>query len=347
MAARFGGDMGVNKVSMVRGIAALLLLAAVLCVGSDSGAKAADQQVLKVALAIPRTQEIAIEVKKYNDELGQLTNNAVQVRIYWGGSAGDDTDVLRKMRTGQMDAAPLSVELVSSFVRQALVLQSPALFTNYKQVDAVRAQLTPNMDKEAYDNGFKIMGWGDVGRLRLLSKQPVTSVADFKRMRPWLYPQSDTLKEFYKLIGATGVPLGVVEVYGALQTNMIDVVWVSAVLGAALQWHSGTHYITEQGLGFINGAFVIRRGAWDALPEIVQKSMLKLADDRRVKNQVDIRKADERAYLKLVERGHKPVRLELEEWRKLGVTLRSRMIGRIYTQELVDRAQKIASQYPD
>jgi TRAP-type transport system periplasmic protein len=339
--------MGVNKVSMVRGIAALLLLAAVLCVGSDSGVKAAEQQVLKVALAIPRTQEIAIEVKKYNDELGQLTNNAVQVRVYWGGSAGDDTDVLRKMRTGQMDAAPLSVELVSSFVRQALVLQSPALFTNYKQVDAVRAQLTPNMDKEAYDNGFKVMGWGDVGRLRLLSKQAVNSVADFKRMRPWLYPQSDTLKEFYKLIGATGVPLGVVEVYGALQTNMIDVVWVSAVLGAALQWHTGTHFITEQGLGFINGAFVIRRGAWDALPEIVQKSMLKLAADRREKNQIDIRKADERAYLKLVERGHKPVRLQLDEWRKLGVTLRSRMIGRIYTQELVDRAQKIASQFPD
>ena len=98
---------------------------------------------------------------------------------------------------------------------------------------------------------------------------------------------------------------------------------------------------------FINGAFVIRRGAWDALPEIVQKSMLKLADDRRVKNQLDIRKADERAYIKLVERGHKPVTLQLEEWRKLGVTLRSKMIGRIYTQELVDKAQKIASQYPD
>src|SRR5262249_8523381 len=158
------------------------------------------------------------------------------------------------------DAAPLSLELVSSFVRQALVLNSPALFTNYKQVDAVRAALTPAMDKEAYENGFKVMGWGDVGRLRLMSKQPVTTLADFKKARPWLYPQSEMLKEFYKLIGATGVPLGLMEVYPSLQTNMIDVVWISAVMGAALQWHTGTHYITEQGLGFINGAFVIRRG---------------------------------------------------------------------------------------
>jgi TRAP-type C4-dicarboxylate transport system substrate-binding protein len=311
-----------------------------------TGVKASEQQVLKVALAIPRSQELAIEVKKYNDELARMTNNGVQVRVYWGGSAGDDIDVLRKMRTGQMDAAPLGLELVSSFVRQALVLQSPALFSNYKQVDAVRAALTPAMDKEAYDNGFKVLGWGDIGRLRLMSKQPVTTLSDFRKMRPWLYPQSETLKEFYKLTGATGVPLGIVEVYGALQTNMIDVIWASAVLGAALQWHTGTSFISEQGLGFISGAFAIRRGCWDQLPEIVQQSMNKLATERAQKNQIDIRKADERAYQKLVERGHKPVKIQnIKEWQDLGKTLRNKMIGRIYTKDLVDRAEQIAKQY--
>ena len=337
-----------EKVGVVRVCLVLLLAAAMLAIGSDTGVKASEQQVLKVALAIPRSQELAIEVKKYNDELARMTNNGVQVRVYWGGAAGDDTDVLRKMRTGQMDAAPLSLELVSSFVRQALVLQSPAMFTNYKQVDAVRAALTPAMDKEAYDNGFRVMAWGDVGRLRLMSKQPVATLADFRRMRPWLYPQSETLKEFYKLTGATGVPLGVVEVYGALQTNMIDVVWISAVLGAALQWHTGTSYISEQGLGFINGAFAIRRGAWDALPQNVRDSMNKLADERRQKNQIEIRKADERAYVKLVERGHKPIKIQnIKEWQDLGKNLRSRMIGRIYTKELVAKAEQIASQYDD
>jgi TRAP-type C4-dicarboxylate transport system substrate-binding protein len=340
--------MGSEKVGLVRGCVVLLLIAALLAVGSDTGAKAAEQQVLKVALAIPRTQEIAIEVKKYNEKLAVLTNNGVQVRIYWGGSAGNDSDVLRKMRAGQIDGAPLSLELVSQFVRQALVLQSPALFRNYNQVDAVRAALTPAMNVEAFDNGFKVMGWGDVGRLRLLSKQPVASVADFRRMRPWLYPQSDTLKEFYKIVGATGVPLGIMEVYGALQTNMIDVVWISAVLGAALQWHSGTHYITEQGLGFLNGAFVIRRGAWDILPENAQKSMLQLADERRQTNQIEIRKSDERAYLRLVERGHQPVKLKnISEWEDLGKTLRSRMVGRVYTKELVAKAEQIAAKYKD
>jgi TRAP-type C4-dicarboxylate transport system substrate-binding protein len=339
-----------HKVSVLRG-AGLVLLTVVLGAmpGNGTSAKATeDSQILKVALAIPRSQEIEIQVKKYNDKLAAMTNNSVKVRIYWGGAAGDDLDVLRKMKTGQMDATALSLELCSQFVRQALVLASPALFTNYKQLDAVRAALTPAMDQEAYENGFKIMGWGDVGRLRLMSKEPVSTLADFRKARPWLYPQSEMLKDFYKQINATGVPLGLIEVYGALQTNMIDVVWISSLMGAALQWHTATHYISEQGLGFISGAFVIRRGAWEKLPENVRDSMLKLAVEMRDKNQIEARKADERAYKKLVERGHKPVKItNIPEWQKVGEAVREHMVGRVYTRELVQKAEAIAKQYAD
>jgi len=307
-----------------------------------------EQIVLRVAVPIPRTQEVAIEAKKYNDKLAALTNNAVTVKIYWGGAAGDDVDVLRKMRAGQMDGAPLSLELMSQFVRQSLVLASPALFNNYKQVDAVRAALTPAMEKEAYDNGFKIMAWADVGRLRLLSKKPIETLADFKKMRPWLYPQSEMLKEFYRGVGATGVPLGIAEVYGGLQTNMIDVVWGSALIAAALQWHSGTQYISEQGLGFISGGFVFRRGAWDGLPKNVQDNMLQLTAERAHSNQLDLRKQDERSFQKLVQRGHVPVKAKnTKEWWDAGKALRQRMVGRVYTKDLVAKAEQISLKYAE
>lgn len=336
------------RAGLARNFTALPALTALLGLVPGTFATANEQQVLRVAVAIPRTQELAIDVKKYNEKLSALTDNAVQVRVYWGGAAGDDLDVLRKMKTGQMDAAPLLLELVSSFVRQALVLNSPGLFTNYKQVDAVREELTPAMDTEAYENGFKIMAWGDVGRLRLLSKEPVETLTNFKSARPWLYPQSQVLKEFYRLIGATGVPLSVLEVYGALQTNMIDVAWTSAVIGAALQWHTGTRYISEQSLGFISGAFVIRRGAWDALPESARTSMLQLANEQSRRNQLEVRKADDTAYAKLIARGTKGVKIkDLGEWQKVGLSLRERMVGRIYTKELVAKAEQIAKQYTD
>ena len=337
-----------RKRVIFRSLGIVGVLAIMLGIAPNAGKSADEPYTLKVAIMVPRTPEIAMEAKKYNQQLAEMTNNAVQVRIYWGGVAGDDRDVLRKMRSGQMDGAPLSIELVSDFVRQALVLASPALYTTYAQLDAVRAAMTPEFDKEAYQNGFKVMAWGDVGRLRLFTKKPLTKLSDFKAMRPWLYPESQMLKEFYKAIGATGIPLGIAEVYAGLQTNMIDVIWASAVLAAALQWHSGTHYLSERGLGFISGAFIFRRGAWDALKPDQQAAIEKLAVGQRDKSQAMLRGADDRAYKKLVERGHIPLRPDNEqEWWDAGNSLRRKLIGRIYTKELVERAEAIAKKYAD
>ena len=305
---------------------------------------------LKVAVAFPRTRKLTIRTRRYNKKLARLTDNRVQVRVYWGGAAGDERDVLRKMRTGQIDGSPFGLEMMSNIVREALVLASPALFVNYKQVDAVRHALTPDFDKEAYRNGFKVMGWGDVGRLRLFSKRRFSGPEEFRTLRPWLYPESQMLKEFYKMLGATGVPLGIAEVYSGMQTGMIDTFWGTAVIASALQWHRTAKYISARGMGFISGAFAIRRAAWDALPEAARQSMIELANEERRENQIDIRRDDELSFRKLLKRGYVGIQATPEDadaWWTNGHKLRERMIGRVYTRELVDRVEDIALRYAD
>src|SRR4029077_4676677 len=130
-----------------------------------------------------RTPELAVEEKRYNKRLSELTDDQVQARAYWGGAAGEEQDVVRKMRLGQIDGSPLGLDVLSQFVRECLVLQTPGLFRNYEQVDAVRKELTPQFGDEAYKNGFKTLVWGDVGRLRLFSKKEISRVSDFKSAR--------------------------------------------------------------------------------------------------------------------------------------------------------------------
>jgi TRAP-type C4-dicarboxylate transport system substrate-binding protein len=325
-------------------------LLALAFVGLPGGLKAAagDQQVLKFALLVPRTPELAMEEKKYNKRLGELTNNEVQVKVFWGGSQGDEQDVLRKMRSGQVDGSPLGLDVLSQFVRECLVLQTPGLFRNYDQVDAVRKELTPQFEEEAYRNGFKTTVWGDVGRLRLFSKKQISRVSDFKSARPWLYPASEMLKEFYKQIGATGVPLSIAEVYGGMQTGMIDTFWGTAALATALQWHSTASYISANGLGFINGAIVIRRAAWDPLPEAGKKGMLDIVAEQSRDQQLKLRKADDQIFDRLLKRGYTAVQpADQAEWWEAGRALRRRLVGRIYTQALVDKAESIALKYAD
>jgi TRAP-type C4-dicarboxylate transport system substrate-binding protein len=339
-----------NQRTSIRIVSAITLLAlgAALVPGSSTVAKAADQMILKFAVMIPRTPELAIEEKKYNKRLAELTNNTVQTRVYWGGAAGGETDVLRKMRTGQIDGTPLSLDVLSAFVRECLVLQTPALFRNYKQVDSVRKELTPAFEEEAYKNGYQILVWGDIGRLRIFSKGEIKKVSDFKKIRPWLYPESEMLKEFYKQIGATGVPLDIAEVYGAMQTGMIDTFWGTAVLSAALQWHRTAKFMSREGLGFISGAVVFRRGAWDPLPDTAKKAFNSIIEERAAEGQKEIREMDDKTFDRLSKRGIKPIDAEDEsEWWAAGKQLRRRLVGRIYTQQLVDKAEKIALQHAD
>ena len=336
-----------KKVWSIQSLLVVVMAAGLLVVpGAPKSAQAGAKQTLKFAVMVPRSPSLAVEEKKYNKRLADLTDGQVQVRGYWGGAAGGEKDVVRKMRTGQIDGTPLSLDVLSQFVRECLVLQTPGLFNNYKQVDAVRRALTPAFDEEAYRNGFKVMVWGDVGRLRLFSKNKIKRVKDFKQARPWLYPQSEMLKEFYKSIGATGVPLDIGEVYGGMQTGMIDTYWATAALAAALQWHRTAKYVSSQGLGFISGAIIFRRPAWDNLPEVAKKAMNDIVDEQARENQKEIRKSDDKIFKRLLKRGFTGIEADdPAEWWNAGKKLRRRLVGRVYTKKLVDKAEKIALKY--
>jgi TRAP-type C4-dicarboxylate transport system substrate-binding protein len=313
---------------------------------AESGDFAPNAQiVLKVATVAPRIPEIARRSKQFNEQLAAETNGRVQFRTYWGGVAGDDTTIMRKLRTGQIDAAPLGVEVVSNYVRQASVLVAPQTFYNYKQVDAVRKELGPEFGEEAYKNGVKILSWWDAGRVRIFSKQPIRTFADLQKGRPWLYPSSTLLKEFYKMTDVTGIPLDISEVYGGLQTGMIDTVWISSVLSSVLRWASHTNYVSPP-VNVIQGAFVVRREAWEALNDNERKVIERLSAKQLVDTQKELRDGDETTYVKLVKRGMVPVELApVDKWRAMGAQLRNKMIGRIYTKEMLNRVESITKKY--
>lgn len=303
--------------------------------------------ILKVATVAPRIPEIARRSKKFNEQLAAETNGRIQFRTYWGGVAGDDTTIVRKLRTGQIDAAPLGIEIISNYVRQASVLVAPQTFYNYKQVDAVRKELGPEFAEEAYKNGVKVLSWWDAGRVRIFSKQPIRTFEDLQKGRPWLYPSSTLLKEFYKMTKVTGIPLDISEVYGGLQTGMIDTVWISSVLSSVLRWASHTNYVSPP-VNVIQGAFVVRRPAWEALTEAEREVIQKLSAQQLVDTQRELRTGDETTYAKLIKRGMVLVEFApVSRWREAGAQLRAKMIGRIYTKEMLERVESITKRFPE
>jgi TRAP-type C4-dicarboxylate transport system substrate-binding protein len=302
--------------------------------------------VIKVATMVPRTQDIVVQEKRYNQRLTEASNGRIQFKTYYGGSAGDDQTVMRKLKIGQIDAAPLGTDVVAHWVHQCTILMAPQTYFNWAQVDAVRSALSPEFNDEAYKNGFKVMSWWDAGQVRIFSRKPIKNFADLRSARPWLYPESALLKEFYQMINVTGVPLPLSEVYSGLMTKMIDTVWISSVIGTAFRWSTETQFVSSMPVNVVQGAFVLRREVWDAFSKEDQKTLTTILDDQAAKTQSDFRRDDDKTYKKLQTRGITAVDFDnKKDWEDAGKKLRQKMVGRSYSKELLARVEAITAKY--
>jgi TRAP-type C4-dicarboxylate transport system substrate-binding protein len=327
-------------------IMASLSLAVLFVPGAQKPAEAGNQIEIKIATLAPRNSPFMREFERLDKKLRAETNDGVRIRLYTSGSAGDENDVLRKMRSGQLDSAMITSDGLGLVLPEVNVLRTPGVVNNYKQLEAVQNVMLPEFDKSFEEKGFKLIAWGEAGEYRYFSREPVKEPSDIKKMRPWLWPSSPIMKEMWKAIGAVPVPLGMGEVYGAVQTKMIDLVESTAIAYVALQWqNTDLAYVTDETSGVLIGAWLINKSIFDKLEPEWQKIMMRLAQENNQATRLRTREADGLAFKRLIERGLKVTKLndagkqQMVEVRK---HVRAAMTGRIYSAELLARVQQIA-----
>src|SRR5258706_15118390 len=89
-------------------LTASLSMAVLFVPGSQSPVTAGTTIEIKVATLAPRNSPFMRDFERLDKKLRQETNDGVRIRLYTSGSAGDEIDALRKMRTGQLDVAMIS-----------------------------------------------------------------------------------------------------------------------------------------------------------------------------------------------------------------------------------------------
>lgn len=332
-----------KKLKIVIWVLAIAVITPCLPATHQSTAKATNTEVLRVAMLVPRSNVWVIEAKKWITRLKKATNNRLSARIYWGGAAGDEHAVIQKMRKGQIDASAISSTALSPYARQVMVMEAPGLFENYAQLDAVLRELRDDFDKEAYKNGFKVLGWGDIGTVRIFSKKPMPKlIQGLRTTRPWLWTQSAMMKEFYRRIGVTGIPLEIPEVYSGLMTGMIDTVFGSAIVSLAARWFTKTPYVTKESSGYISGAFVVARKRWDSFDKVISSSLMELANKYQRDLVLDLRKMDQKAFNRLAKRGVTAIPVEdIPQLQKIANDLSEHFVGRLYSRDVLERVKAI------
>jgi TRAP-type C4-dicarboxylate transport system substrate-binding protein len=308
-------------------------------------ADAAEKTVIRFASLAPAGSAFMKLMKAWNRSLKDGTEGRVELRFYSGGSQGDERDFIRKVRAGQMDAAGVTTTGLGLVARPVLVLATPGLITEYDQLERTRTALDDRFAKLFEDNGFVILNWGEAGKNRIFSSDEFAKPDDLKKLRPWAWKDDPVFAEFINVIGANPVRLGAPEVYGGLQTRMLDTVPASALAAVAMQWYTRLNFMAEQNFGIIIGGSFIKKEKFYEMSEHDRKVLLDTAERAAKAGEVLARRDDARAYESLVKRGITVVDTSAHKaaWDAAAKKTRENLTGRLYSKSLLEAVERAAA----
>jgi TRAP-type C4-dicarboxylate transport system substrate-binding protein len=323
----------------------LTLCAIVLPVSLTTQAGAAGTWEIRMATIAPKSSKPMRILRAWDMSVKEKTGGRVSFRFYGGGTQGDEKDVIRKIKVHQLDATTLTSVGLGQIVRSAAVLQLPGVFKSYKELGAVRTAMDGEWRKQFDAAGYQLLGWFDIGFGRIFSAHQVAKPSDLKKTRPWVWRDDPVFPELMKIVGANGIPLALPEVFPALQTKMVDTVIASPVAALGLQWFNNVQYMTKQADVALVGATMISNDLFKTLPPDCQEVLVETGRQAHAKALQLVESEEVDAYKTLVSRGIKEVDTtpHAAEWNKAYAELKTRLTGKLFSAELLDRVEKAAA----
>ena len=254
-----------------------------------------ESYVIKFASLAPAGSTWMNVINEWAGKVDKESHGRLKFKFYPGGVSGDEPDMLRKIRFGQLHGAAITGHGIGAIYSPTRVLEMPFLFRNYEEVDYVRAKLMPEIRAGFRKNDYELLGWMEVGFIRFFSRTPIQSLDDLKKHRIWLW-QGDPLGiAFFNASGISPVPLPITEVFTSLSTGLVDTV-IAPPLGAiALQWFTKTPYMTEIPMADGIGGLVIAGKFFNNLPKDLQELLLRTGNETSEKLLVETRKDNEKS----------------------------------------------------
>jgi len=325
---------------------ATLLVA--LALAASAATAGAQPTVVKLASLVPDGSVWTKILQGTGAEWSAATSGRVTLRIYPGGVAGDEPDMVRKMRIGQIQASALTVMGLSSIDDSFLVFGIPMMFDSYGELLYVIERMEPTFKKRLDAKGFVFLNWGHAGWVHFFTKKPVTTAAEMKKTKMFVWAGDDRMIQLWKDNGFLPVPLAATDILTGLQTGMIEAYPTTPLAALSLQWYHSTPYMVESGLAPLVGAMVMTKQTWMKISEADRTAILAACAKAEDRLEREIPAQDSMAVVEMLKRGLTVTEVKPEaraEWEETAQAFAAKMRGPIVPADILDQALKARESY--
>ena len=269
--------------------------------------------------------------------------------IYPNGVQGSESNTVRRMRIGQLDAAMLSIIGLKEIDESVTALQlMPFVFRSWDEFDYVHQHLRKGLEHKLFEKGFVVLYWGEGGWVQFFTTVPRLTPEDFKPARVFAWAGTPSQVNLMKSLGYKPVVMGLSDILAALQTGMIDTVPASPMWALAFQFYSKTKHMLRINYVPIVGATIITRKTWNKMTPEAREALRVTSKEAEKKLRANRIIQDEESIKAMQEKGlvvHNISPEVEQEWMDLFQKAWPYVRGNIVPAEMFDRVQNLLAEY--
>lgn len=251
---------------------------------ADGGNEAAadTQEVVEWTFAHEEVQGSVQDryAQKFKEEIEELTDGAVKVKVYPVGQLGDGANQVELLQNGAIQLGINNPGSVGTLVPETNLFSLHFLLPSDmdKAHELVNnSEAMDMLNEKYYEKNMKVLGWFPEGYQMWTGNKAITEPADFEgfKIRTMASP---VISESYKAYGADPTPIPYMEVYSSLQLNMIDgqVNPIFAIEEMKFYEVQDTMMLSNQAI-FV-GTFVANDMFWESLSDERKEKVQQAAD---------------------------------------------------------------------
>ncbi|WP_136660043.1 TRAP transporter substrate-binding protein DctP [Nitratireductor sp. XY-223] len=237
-----------------------------------SGIAAAEAANWKYAFEESLTEVQGVYAQKFKEEIEKNSDHTIQLFPY--GTLGESADIMEQAQAGILQFVDQSPGFTGALIPEAQVFFVPYLLPTdqehlgrfYKQSKAINEDFTALYA----DKGLELLVMFPEGEVAMTTKSPVTGCADLNEVK-FRVMTNPLLVESYKAFGATPTPLPWGEVYGGLQTNIIQGQENPTFFLYSTKIYEVTDHITYAGHNNFTTAVMANKDFFDGLSDADKK----------------------------------------------------------------------------
>ncbi len=286
-------------------------------------------------------------LKEMGEKWAAASEGKVKLKIYPGGVAGNEGDMIRKLRVGQLQAAAISVVGLHDIETSAQGLACPGLMSDDAEFQYVFEKMIPVLSKRFEAKGFIPLMWSDTGSLLVFEKKPLPP-SQMKGLKMFAWAGDPASVKAWELAGFTPVVISSTDILPSLSTGMIEGFANTPVLAFTARWYEQAPNLISAPWGHLPGAMIITKDAWDKIPADLRPKIAQIAAEIGVKINTEVAKLQSDALTQMKKNGLKVVELsdaEKKLWQEKAEQTWPAVRGGVLTPQDFDEIKKVRDEY--